>query len=137
MQTSSPAGGRLRELRNELIHFHKALLDSERGVYERDVERVASSGRMLQLVMSDPYFAWLHKVSELIVAIDERLDEDEPATPADADRFVGVTRTLLVPAENGEEFGRRYFEAMQRDPAVVIAHGRMMGVLNSVGQGRS
>ena len=35
------------------------------------------------------------------------------------------------PDEFGNEFGRRYWAALQRDPAVVIAHGRMMGVLNS------
>src|SRR5512132_1633417 len=98
--TPDGARERLTSLRNELIHLHKTLLDSERGVYEHDIERVESAGRMLQLVMSDPFFAWLHKVSELIVAIDERLDEDEPAGKEDADRFVGETRGLLVPEEN-------------------------------------
>ena len=131
MGTKSPAEQRLADVRNELIRLHKTLLDSERAVYERDVERVPSPGRMLQLLMSDPYFAWLHRVSELIVAIDERLEEDEPAGPADAERFAGVARGLLLPSENGQDFGRRYFEAMQRDPGVVIAHGRMMGVLNA------
>jgi hypothetical protein len=121
----------MADLRNELIRLHKTLLDSERAIYERDVERVTTTGRMLQLVMSDPYFAWLHRVSELIVAIDERLDEKEPATAEDAERYAAVTRGLLIPAEDGEEFGRRYFEAMQRDPGVVIAHGRMVGVLNA------
>ena len=131
MGTKSPGEQRLADVRNELIRLHKTLLDSERAVYERDVERVPSAGRMLQLLMSDPYFAWLHRVSELIVAIDERLDEDEPAGPADTERFAGAARGLLVPSENGQAFGRRYFEAMQRDPGVIIAHGRMMGVLNA------
>lgn len=130
---TNAAQQRLQDLRNELIRLHKTLLDSERGVYERDIERVPSPGRMLRLVMGDPYFAWLHKVSELIVAIDERLAGDEPAAPADAERFIGETRGLLVPAENGEEFGSRYFQALQRDPAVVIAHGRMMSALHAIG----
>jgi hypothetical protein len=124
---------RLVALRNELIRLHKTLLDSERSVYEHDIERVSSPGRMLQLVMGDPFFDWLRRISELIVAVDERLAEDEPATAVDAERFIGATRGLLVPEENGREFGNRYFQALQRDPGVVIAHGRMMGVLNSLG----
>jgi hypothetical protein len=123
----------LSDLRNGLIRLHKTLLDSERAVYERDVERIPSAGRMLQLVMGDPYFAWLHKVSELIVAIDERLDtDDDPVGPADAGGFLAATRNLLLPAAEGADFARRYHQAMQRDPDVVIAHGRMMAVLNSL-----
>jgi hypothetical protein len=125
----APPHEQLTGLRNGLLRLHKTLLDSERAVYEHDIEKVTSAGRMLQLVMNDPYFAWLHKVSELIVAIDERMDADEPVGPSDAERFLVETRALLVPAENGAEFGRRYHEAMQRDPDVVIAHGRMMRVL--------
>jgi len=124
----------LKDLRNELVRLHKTLLESERAIYERDVERIPGPGKMLQLLMDDPYFAWLHKVSELIVAIDERLDaEDDPVGPADAERYLTETRTLLLPAENGQEFGRRYYQAIQRDPDVVIAHGKMMAVLNALG----
>ena len=123
----------LSDLRNGLIRLHKTLLDSERAVYERDVERIPGPGKMLQLVMGDPYFAWLHRVSELIVAIDERLDtDDDPVGPADAGRFLGETRNLLLPAEDGADFARRYHQAMQRDPDVVIAHGKMMAVLNAL-----
>jgi hypothetical protein len=88
---------------------------------------------MLQLVMNDPYFAWLHRVSELIVAIDERLDAKEPAERTDAEHFIVHARGLLMPAENGGEFERRYYEALQRDPDVVIAHGRMMALLSTIG----
>ncbi|SRR6266545_2510343 len=125
---------RLKQLRDGLIRLHKTLLDSERYVYEHDIERVTSNGRMLELVVSDPYFAWLHRISELIVEIDERLDNDEePAGPAEAGQYIGQTRALLVPSEDGSEFERRYHNALQRDPDVVIAHGRMMAVLGSLG----
>jgi hypothetical protein len=30
---------------------------------------------------------------------------------------------LLIPSETGEPFARRYFEAIQRQPAVILAHG--------------
>jgi hypothetical protein len=30
---------------------------------------------------------------------------------------------LLMPSETGDPFARKYFEALQRQPAVVLAHG--------------
>jgi hypothetical protein len=32
---------------------------------------------------------------------------------------------LLIPAENGGEFGERYVAALQRDPRVVLAHAQV------------
>jgi hypothetical protein len=84
---------------------------------------------LLQLVIHDPWFAWLHDISELIVFIDELQEAEEPASAADVDKLIQQARTLLIPAEEGSEFARRYDQAMQRDPDVVIAHGRMVKLL--------
>jgi len=120
---------RLTELRNELLKLHKSLLDSERAAYERDVERITSTGQYLNLVLNDPWFDWLRELSQFIVLVDETLDFEDPATPADADRLVARARDLVAPSENGAVFARRYFEAMQRDPAVVLAHRDTLLVL--------
>ena len=124
--------GRLTELRNGLLKLHKTLLDSERATYERDVARITSTGQYLDLVLNDPWFAWLRELSQFIVLVDETLDLEEPATPADADRLVTQARNLLVPSENGAAFGRSYFEALQRDPNVVLAHRDMLQVLSAL-----
>lgn len=123
---------RLTNLRNGLLKLHKALLDSERAIYERDVARITTTGQYLQLVLNDPWFAWLHELSQFIVLVDETLDFDDPPTAADADRLIAQARDLVAPSENGASFGRRYFEAMQRDPAVVLAHRDMMRVFGSL-----
>src|ERR1700719_3828380 len=65
---------RLTDLRNGLLSLHKTLLDSERASYERDIARIDSSGELLKLVLYDPWFAWLHELSEFVVLIDETLD---------------------------------------------------------------
>ncbi len=119
---------RLVEMRNGLLRLHKSLLDSEKAVYERDVERIASTGQYLGLVMDDPFFAWLRELSQFIVVVDETLDLEEPATPADADRLIAQARILVAPSEGGKGFARRYFEVMQSDPAAVLAHSDMMKV---------
>lgn len=107
---------RLTQMRNGLLRLHKSLLDSERALYERDVERITSTGQYLGLVMNDPFFAWLRELSQFIVVVDETLDLEEPASAADADRLVAQGRELVSPSENGAGFGRRYYEAMQADP---------------------
>ena len=64
---------RLIEMRNGLLRLHKSLLDSEKAVYERDVERITTTGQYLGLVMDDPFFAWLRELSQFIVVVDETL----------------------------------------------------------------
>jgi hypothetical protein len=125
----------LTELRHVLLTHHKTLLDSERARYDHDVARITSSGQLLNLVLHDAFFAWLHELSELIVMIDETLDADEPATAADAARLLAQARTLLTPAESGKGFRGQYFDALQRDPDVVIAHGAAVKVLGNLSSG--
>jgi hypothetical protein len=123
---------RLTDLRNGLLKLHKAMLESERALYERDIERIPNVGRYLDLVMNDPWFAWLRELSGLVVLIDEAIAADVAPGTEDADRFIAQTRALLVPSENGSGFANEYFKLLQRDPNVVIAHSEMMKTLSSV-----
>jgi hypothetical protein len=103
--------------------LHKTLLDSERAVYERDVAKIQGPNHFLGLLMNDPWFAYLRELSGLIAYVDDILDGGEtPATAEDAMQIVARAEGLLRPAENGAGFGKRYFEAIQRDPNVVLAH---------------
>jgi len=128
-----PVRNRLTELRNGLLGLHKTLLDSERATYERDIARIGSSGELLKLVLYDPWFAWLHELSEFVVLIDETLDAKEPTPGLDAERLIAQAWELLAPNETGRGFAKRYFEALQRDPDVVLAHARMRKVLANLG----
>jgi hypothetical protein len=124
---------RLKALRNGLLRLHLTVLESERAAYERDVQRITSPGQFLGLVLGDPWFTWLRELSQFVVLIDETLDFAEPATAADAEGLIGRARSLVSPSETGEGFARRYWEAMQRDPGVVLAHRDMMGVFAALG----
>jgi hypothetical protein len=120
---------RLVDLRHGLLRLHKALLDSERLSYERVHGQISSRGELFQLVVSDPWFAWLHRISELVVQIDEMLDADEPVTVIDATRVIDQVRMLLKPSEDGAGFGKSYYDALQRDPDVVLAHAAVKKLL--------
>ena len=132
---SDRARSRLTALRNGLLRWHKSLLDVERAAYERDVARISTTGEFLQLVLGDPWFAWLREISQLIVIVDETLAQKEPASETDAARLIAKARELLLPSESGSAFARQYDRAMQRDPAAVLAHGRMMQVFAGLKQG--
>ena len=126
--TAEPAGARQRltDLRHALLRLHKTLLDSERVAYEKTVGQIKSPNHFLQLVTNDPWFAWLHPLSQLIVAMDEALDAEEPLTEASVDTLVQQSKNMLVASETGEGFAGHYYEAMQRDPDVVLMHAEVV-----------
>jgi transcriptional regulator with PAS, ATPase and Fis domain len=112
---------RLREVREELLRLHTVLLADQRNEYEQMYGRVQTSGEMLNLVMSHEWFAWLRALSSLIVRMDELLDAKE-FSDADA-------KALAQPAEEGAIFRQKYHAAIQRNPDVLIGHGRLKKVL--------
>jgi hypothetical protein len=115
---------RLDAARDALLSVHKALLDEERIRYEREVGPVGSAGRLLQLVISDPWFAWLHPLTELVVQIDELVAAREPAPEGTGDMLLIQATRLLSPSAEGDAFQQRYHAALQNSPAVVLAHAR-------------
>ena len=132
---STPMSGATRqlliELRPRLLQLHKVLLDDARAAYEMDRGRVGTNANLLQLVINDPWFAWLHSLSELVVRMDEAVEPDVPATQTDATALVDQVGRLLTASETGEGFARRYYEALQRQPAVVLAHADVRRVLRN------
>ena len=128
MNTHLPAPENLRtqlaQLREALLALHKTLVDSERISYEQNIGTIPSASHFLRLLTDDPWFAWLHPLSQLIVALDEALDAKSktPLTSDTAAALVKRTGELLVASEAGEGFARHYFDALQRDPDVVMAH---------------
>jgi len=121
----------LLQIRNALVDLHKALVDTERLSYEKTAGTIESPNHFLQLLIRDPWFAWLHPLSQLIVAMDEALDEKEPLTSASMNVLADQTRLLLVASEDGEGFSKHYFDALQRDPGVVLAHAEVAKLLRS------
>ena len=113
---------RLSGIRDALLSLHKTLIDSERQRYESAMGPIQSPNHFLQLLTSDPWFAWLHPLSQMIVAMDEVLEEKEPLTVASVEALIKQTGDLLVAAENGHGFAGHYYAALQHDPDVVLAH---------------
>ena len=119
----------LTRIRTALLGLHKTLLDFERAGYERARGTIDNSYAYLQLVMSDPWFAWLRQLSELIVEMDELLAAKEAPADQTGVALIQQANMLLTPAEAGGEFQRKYFGAMQLSPEVVLAHSEFAKVM--------
>jgi hypothetical protein len=121
----------LIDLRHALLPLHKALLEYERAIYER-LHGPVAKGELLRVIVTDPQFAWLRPVSELIVRIDQTLDPETPDVPGDFDAIVAQARRLVTPDETGRPFEQRYLSALQELPEAVIAHGAVATVLKEI-----
>lgn len=118
----------LTDIRIKLLHLHKLLLDTERIRYEQ-VRGQISNSELLQLVISHDQFAWLHRLSELIVQIDELIHSDEPVTSEAIAALIADVQILLRPDEVGNDFAVKYDMALQRNPDVVLAHADVVTLL--------
>ncbi len=124
---NNPLPDRLRERLNAAHHglltVHKSLLDHERVRYEQAHGKIGSSGELLQLVIGDPWFAWLRAASGAIVQIDEFLESKTPADPREGEALLAQSRTLMIPSESGNEFQRQYFRSIQESPEIAHLQG--------------
>jgi hypothetical protein len=118
----------LTDIRIKLLYLHKLLLDTERIRYEQ-VRGQISNSELLQLVINHDQFAWLHRLSELIVQIDELIHFDEPVTSEAIAALIADVQILLTPDEVGNDFAVKYDMALQRNPDVVLAHADVVTLL--------
>ena len=119
------AVARLQEIRPELLRLHKALLNSERIVYEQTRGPIANSGEFFRLVIDDETFSWLRPISQFIVQIDELLDlrKKDKVEPESASILLEKARLMLKPNKDSlTPLGERYFQAIQRDPNIALMH---------------
>lgn len=129
---SCPLRKKLLNVRGGLLSLHKALILAEQVTYERINGRVASTGQLLQLVLDDPWFTWLHPISQLVVSIDDLLDNELELSSVEVEHFLMEARALIRPSEKGDGFERSYYEALQREPDVIFAHVEVKKLLTTV-----
>jgi hypothetical protein len=135
----------LTQVRRTLLDLHKALIERERAGYEQGHGAV-SPGEMLQLLIRDAAFSWLHPISELIVRVDELISNANdrrrptPARPAmtpdqvraEAEILMVETRELLTAGDAPGGFRQHYDAVLQADPAIVLMHRAVMSALPSM-----
>lgn len=119
----------LRNVRLKVLQLHKALLDSERVVYEQFHGRIQSTGEFFRLVIGHDWFSWLRPISQLIVRMDDVLNSKEPVTIEAIDGLLKETREMMQPAEEGTTLNKRYHYTIQRDPNIALMHADLKKLL--------
>ena len=123
----------LSDLSRQLRKLHKALIDAET---RRFAQPVGSALDHLQLITTHPQFAWLLKLSGAMAELDERLDDKEqPLDAAGAQGLRTGIEALIGPGPASDPaFRAQYTALFQEAPAVVMAHGAVRQLLDSIKQ---
>lgn len=122
---------RLRELRLSLLRLHKALLESERIVYEQFHGRIQSPIEFFRLVTEHEWFSWLRPISQFIVLLDETLSPKQQATLEQVNALFVEAQALLKPVQDGTTLEKQYYRAIQRDPEIALMHANLTKMLDA------
>jgi len=122
--------------RTKLTALGRALRDLHKQLIQVETQHfgvVGSPLEHLHLVVNHPHFSWLQKLSGLMAQMDERLDEPEDVSVADAFAFRVAIEELIGPNEKGDMAFRVKYNALLHDsPDTVIAHGAVRQILISI-----
>ncbi|QQR60910.1 hypothetical protein IPH19_00345 [Candidatus Uhrbacteria bacterium] len=89
-------------LRSALLSLHKTLIDQAKQSYESTHGPIVGPAALFRLVVEEPSFQWFRPLSETIVAIDEALENNPPATH---EAIVAMVKLRLFP-DTATDFSR-------------------------------
>lgn len=112
----------LREISAALIPLHRLLIDVAKNDYAFAYGPVGAA-RLVHLIRSDPFFAWLQPLTAIIVEIDEMRRTD--FEPHDARSISERLDRLFGNGSRDALFAEHYIEILQREVAVAIAHAEL------------
>ena len=120
----------LKDLSKAFLRLHKTLLDGAKAEYEAKNGRITSVNLYLQLVIDDPHFAWLRKMSALIAMIDEAVSIRRAATETAARALFTEAKILLNFEDKDEDFNNKFQSALQTNADAVINYNEALGFIN-------
>lgn len=110
----------LKNLSKAMLRLHKTLLDAAKLDYEAKNGRITNVNQYFQLVIDDPHFAWLRKISSLIALIDEAVSVRRPATETEANGLHNEAQLLLNFQDADDEFNGKFQNALQTNRDAVL-----------------
>jgi hypothetical protein len=116
----------LKDLSKAFLRLHKILLDATKAEYEAKNGRITSVNVYFQLVIDDPHFAWLRKMSALIALIDEAASVRRPATEIAAQALFDEAKILLNFKDTDEVFNDQLQTALQNNADAVLNYNDVL-----------
>lgn len=121
---------KLKNLSKAMLRLHKTLLDAAKLDYEAKNGAIQSINQYFQLVIDDPHFAWLRKISALIALIDEAVSIRRPATEDEARGLLNEAKILLNFEDADEEFNTKFQTELQKNKDAVLGYNDVLSIAN-------
>lgn len=119
----------IKKLRHALLSLHKALLEYQKVDYEKKHGKIRNAQDLYTLAANDPSFTWLRSLSELIVSMDTLVETPKTATNRNIRALSLYIKSLISSGHRHARFEKEYYKALQKDPAVIIAHSKVIKLL--------
>jgi len=128
MAGASDPATQARALSSALQDFHRALIRAEIG---SDPALDNNPYTMLFALIDHPSYAWMGALSRLIARIDQHVADGEAGQPGLVPALYAEVAALLAGTGSpaAEEFRMRHLMALQKEPEVGLATGRLRKVL--------
>jgi hypothetical protein len=108
-----------RGLSRALLAMHKELLETARIDYEREHGR-QTPAQMWNLLIGDPFFAWLRPLSGMVAQLDELLATETDRAPYR--QLLGDLDHMIGSGDPSHPFAGRYALCL-KTPEIISAHG--------------
>ena len=120
---------KLKDVSKVFLRLHKTLLEGAKTEYETANGKINGANQYLQLVIDDPHFAWLRKLSSMIALIDEAVSRLRPASETDARALLNEARILLNFEDADEDFNDKFHHALDRNADAVLGYNDALNLL--------
>jgi hypothetical protein len=114
----------MREVASAARTLHHRLLVATQKSFEKLHGRVEGPGKLLQLAVHDPLFAWLRPLSQQLALLDELAEADQLHDVDVARAAAEVSQVLESEPTRGP-----YLVYLQSEPDVVIANATLRPLL--------
>lgn len=119
-------------LRRSLLDLHRALVELERGDYQKQ-HGPQSAGEFLQVMAFSDDMRWLEPLSRLITMLDEAIDGDADAQETPLAVAQRARDLLGLDRDSADAFKSRYAQRFDQSPELVQAHTRVIAALKTIG----
>lgn len=117
----------LQELHRDLLMLQARSLATENG-------KAINPYELLRASLHDPAFAWLRKMSTLIVHIDTIVDEVENLSGRETNEIADLVLALIEKPEPkvDQEFWDRYSAHLSSNPDIIMKHSKVKELLSAL-----
>lgn len=114
-----------------MLRLHKSLLEQSKADYELSNGPIVNVNVYFQLVIDDPHFAWLRKISSLVAMIDEAVSIRQSTSEAEAKALLEETLLILNFMDPDDVFNNNFQGALTVNSEATLIYNEVLKTLES------